>query len=627
MENQNRQKLFSQFPPVATSAWEDAITADLKGADYNRKLVWQTGEGFEVRPYYRAEDLKEIPFAQAAPGEFPFVRGTRKCNCWKIHQTIKVEDPEAANAEAVKALEAGTQSLGFNFTAKNVSQADLDTLLDGIDLKKTPVVFCGGHAVATVAKLMTEKVRAMGEARGEVRASFIIDPYINCLTLKGAFGCSEDGGKCIGKMASLVKDAEGLKMRFAGVNGQKFNDCGATITQELAFTLAVGHEYMVRMMEAGLSADQAAGTIRFSVSVGANYFMEIAKIRAARMLWANIVKAYDPKCGCSEKMNLHAVTSRWNQTVYDPYVNMLRGTTEAMSAAIAGVDSLEVLPFDATMRPAGAFSSRIARNTQLLLRHESHFDQVADPAGGSYYIEKLTAMIASAAWDIFKQVEEKGGYMAAFRAGWIQQQVEASATKAAQQIATRRRTLLGTNQFPNFAEKADESVTAETVIPGCGCSCACESKPGAVEPLRPFRGAMPFEQLRLRVDRSGRRPKAFMLTCGSLAFARARAQFSCNFFACAGIEVIDNTHFASLEEGAKAALAAGAEIVVICSSDDEYATLAPQAKELIGDKAILVVAGAPACQSELEEGGIRNFISVKSNVLDTLKYYLKELSL
>ncbi len=626
MANQKQSKLFSQFPPVPTEKWEEVIAADLKGADYHKKLVWQTGEGFEVRPYYRAEDLKGLTFMGAGAGEFPYVRGTKACNAWKIHQTLKVTDYAAANAEALRALASGTESLGFNFTSKEVSAAELDTLLKGIDLTKTPVVFCGNHAAAEVAAVMIEKIKAMGEKGKEVRAAFIVDPYINCLTLKGAFGCSEDGGKCIDKIAALAKAAEGLHVRVAGVNGHQFNSCGSTIVQELAFTISVGHEYLVRLMDAGLTVDQAAQAIRFSMSVGANYFMEIAKVRAARMLWASIVKAYAPKCSCSEKMNLHAVTSRWNMTAYDPYVNMLRGTTEGMSAAIAGVHSLEVLPFDAPFRPATDFSSRIARNVQLLLKHESHIDQVVDPAGGSYYIENLTQSIADQAWALFKQVEEKGGYMAAFKAGWIQEQVGASAAKKEQQIATRRLTLLGTNQFPNFSEKADAAITAETVTPGA-CSCKCTEKKEGLNPLRPFRGAMAFEQLRLQVDRSGKKPRAFMLTCGALAFARARAQFACNFFACAGIEVVDNTYFASVEEGAKAALASKAEIVVICAADDDYAILAPQAKALLGDKAILVVAGAPASQPELEEKGITNFISVRSNVLETLRNYVKQLGL
>ncbi len=627
MSKQKEQKLFEQFPPVPTEKWEEVITADLKGADYRKKLIWQTGEGFEVRPYYRAEDLAGIGFMGAAPGEFPFVRGTRACNAWKVHQTIAVESPEKANAEALRALAAGTGSLGFSIKGKEFTAAQLDALLKGIDLQKTPVVFSGNHAAAVIAGLMIARVHAMGEAGKEVHASFVIDPYMNCLSKKGAFGCSADGSKCMEQIAALAKQADGLRMRFAGVGGEMFGDSGSTIVQELAFTLAVGHEYLVRLMDAGLTADQAAKTIRFSMSVGANYFMEMAKIRAARMLWANIVKEYKPATECAEKMHLHGVTSRWNMTAYDPYVNMLRGTTEAMSAAIAGVHSLEVLPFDAAIRPATEFGSRIARNVQLLLKYESHFDQVADPAGGSYYIENLTASIAGQAWNLFKEVEAKGGYMAAFQAGFIQDQVEASAAKKDQEIATRRRTLLGTNQFPNFSEKADKDVTEATVIPGSGCSCKCSAPAPDARVLKPYRGAMAFEQLRLRTDRSGRAPKAFMLTCGQLAFARARAQFSCNFFACAGIDVVDNTYFASVEEGVKAALASKAEIVVICAADDDYATLAPQAKALLGDKAIFVVAGAPASQPELETQGIKNFISVRNNVLETLKYYQKELGI
>ncbi len=345
--------------------------------------------------------------------------------------------------------------------------------------------------------------------------------------------------------------------------------------------------------------------------------MEMAKFRAARMLWANIVKAYGPEKECACKMFTHAVTSAWNQTVYDPYVNMLRGTTEAMSASIAGVHSLEVLPFDASYGEPDEFSKRIARNAELLLKHESHFDQVVDPAGGSYYIETLTQSIAAEAWKLFLEIEEKGGYTAAYEAGFIVERVKASAAAKDKAIATRRQILLGANQYPNFTETADAKIG----------ECAVERAEAKGNVLLPYRGAMAFEQMRLHVDRSGKAPKAFMLTCGSLAMARARAQFSCNFFACAGIKVQDNTFFKSIEEGVEAALAAKADIVVVCASDDDYATAAPRVKELLGDKAILVVAGAPACAPELEAQGITNFINVKSNVLETLKYYLKELGI
>ena len=254
---------------------------------------------------------------------------------------------------------------------------------------------------------------------------------------------------------------------------------------------------------------------------------------------------------------------------------------------------------------------------QKALKHESHFDQVVDPAGGSYYIENLTDSIANEAWKLFREIEEKGGYTAAYESGFIVERVKASAAAKDKNIATRREILLGANQYPNFTEVAGKELTEAAV-----------TRPVSEgNTLAPYRGSMAFEAMRLHVDRSGKAPKAFMLTCGSLAMARARAQFSCNFFACAGIKVIDNTFFKSIEEGVKAALESKAEIVVVCASDDDYAEAAPKVKELLGDKAILVVAGAPACMPELEAQGIKNFINVKSNVLETLKFYLKEMGI
>lgn len=643
MADNKQGKLFAEFPPVSTEQWEAVIAADLKGADYEKKLVWRTAEGFNVRPYYRAEDLTKVPFVGTHPGCFPFVRGTRKCNDWRVHQTVSVDDPKKANEKALAALNAGCDSIGFCIARDEFSEKDLDVLLGGIVLTAIDVVFCGKN-VRAVAEKMLPRLEKLDPA--QVRISFAIDPIVRKLSLEGEFGCGGNGENCFANIAALAAKFEKFpKVRLVGVGGDKFNASGSTIVQELAFTLSVGHEYLVKLMEAGLSIDRAAEIVRFTMAVSSNYFMEIAKFRAARLLWANIVNGYKPASDCPAKMFAHAATSKWNQTVYDPYTNMLRGTTEAMSAAIAGVNSLEVTPFDDAFETPTDFSRRIARNVQLLLKHESHFDQVSDPSGGSYYIETLTNNIAAEAWKLFLEVEDKGGYIAAFRSGFITGAVEASAAAKDKAVATRRTILLGANQYPNFTEVAGENVTAKDVKPaGCdpNCKCAeggkctcdddCDCKNGGVCTcgkivLRPYRGAMPFEQIRLTTDRSGKTPTAFMLTCGTLAMARARAQFACNFFACAGIRVTDNTFFASVEEGAKAALAAKADIVVICASDDDYTTLAPEAKKLLGGKAILVVAGAPASQAELEAQGITHFISVKSNVLETLKGYLKELGL
>lgn len=615
MANTKREKLFTEFPPVSTEQWEAAIAVDLKGADYERKLVWRTGEGFNVRPYYRAENLEGIQFLGSQAGEFPYVRGTRANNHWRVHQTVEVNCPKEANAEALKLLNSGVDSLGFEIAKEDFTAADLDELLRDICVPAISLVF-SGKGTGNVAELVIAKLEKEGTI-AEADVAFAIDPLVKGLSTKGDF-CSPNGEKCFARIATLIKKTAAYKhIRIVTVSADIFSNAGSTIVEELAFALSAGNEYLARLTDAGLTVDEAARKLRFSFAVTSNYFMEIAKLRAARMLWANIVKAYNPEKNCAGKMMIHATTSKWNQTVYDPYVNMLRGTTEAMSAAIGGVYSMEVTPFDRSFETPSEFAKRIARNVELLLKHESHFDQVVDPAGGSYYVENLTQSIAAEAWKLFLEIEQKGGYTEAYKAGVIKERVEASAAAKDKAIATRRQSLLGANQFPNFTEVAPKEITEDAV-----------KRPQAEgNVLTPYRGAMAFEEMRLHVDRSGKEPKAFMLTCGNLAMARARAQFSCNFFACAGIRVIDNTFFKSVEEGVKAALESKAQIVVVCASDDDYAEVAPKVKELLGGKAILVVAGAPACTPELEAQGIKNFINVKSNVLETLKFYLKEMGI
>lgn len=350
--------------------------------------------------------------------------------------------------------------------------------------------------------------------------------------------------------------------------------------------------------------------------------MEIAKFRAARMLWAKIVEAYEPKNLEIAKMNIHATTSKFNQTIYDPYVNMLRGTTESMSATIAGVDSLSVTPYNVAFEKTNDFADRIARNTQILLKEESYFDKITDPAGGSYYIENLTNSIAEHAWKLFQEIEAKGGYVEAFKAGFIQEQVNESANKRLLNIATRREVLLGTNQYPNAQERMESQYDEETII-----TKSTKRDDAIAEPIRPFRGAEQMELLRVKTDKAKATPKAFMLTIGDLTMRKARAGFASGFFACAGFEVIDNLGFESVEEGVKAAMDQKADIVVVCSSDDEYMEVAPATLEQIGDKAITVVAGYPKIVDELKAKGLKHFIHVKSNLIETLQGFQEELGI
>ena len=621
------EKLFTEFPPVTTEQWDAVIIKDLKGADYEKKLVWNTHEGFPVRPYYRDENRKDFKSEGEMPGQFPFVRGTKNDNNWLTRQDICLcNGIEKANEEALDILNKGVESLGFILAdKKDLSVGEMEALLKGISIPAVEINFrgcCPKHSAETLKSFLAVTGK-QGVRPEDVRGSFDFSP-LHRLTVKGSF-CEE---KAFGYLAEAVRMvADFPKIKVINVHAFDFNDAGSSLVQELAFGVAIGSEYIAKLTELGFDAKEIAKRIRFTFGISSNYFMEIAKFRAARVVWANIVKAWGVDCDCACKMHVHAVTSQWNQTVYDAYVNMLRGTTETMSAAIAGVDSIEVLPFDHVFRAPGEFSNRIARNLQSILKEESHFNKIVDPAAGSYYIETLTQSIIDASWKLFKEVEEKGGYTAAFKAGFVQEQVKAVSDKKDKLLAQRRETLLGTNQFPNFLEKAGEEITKDIVTRDSACcqakACGCDEK--MAEPIRPYRGAQPFEAMRLATDRGERQPMAFMLTFGNLAMCRARAQFSSNFFAVAGIKVVDNNRFSSIEEGVEAALKAKADIVVACSADDEYLENVPKIARLIGDKAIVVVAGDPECRPALEEQGVKNYIHVKCNVLDTLKEYQKAL--
>jgi len=301
---------------------------------------------------------------------------------------------------------------------------------------------------------------------------------------------------------------------------------------------------------------------------------------------------------------------------------MLRTQTEAMSATLGGADSLTVQPFDTIYKDSDVFSERIARNQQLLLKEESHFDKVTDPSAGSYYIENLTDNIAKQAWALFVEVEDKGGYLEALKEGFVQAKVSEVADKRKKAIATRRENLLGTNQFPNGNE-----TVAEVAGNASSCSTKCCSGDQVITPIVKFRGAEEFEALRLTTEKAEKTPKVFMLTYGNLNMRLARSQFSANFFECAGYDTIDNNGFVTVEEGVEAAKAAKADIIVLCSSDDEYVDAAPAAFKAINGEAIFVVAGAPKCADDLKAKGITNFVNVRSNVLETLQGFSKELGL
>ena len=614
-----KEKLFSEFAPVSTEEWMAKITADLKGVPFEKKLVWKTGEGFNVNPFYRAEDIEGLKTTESLPGEFPYVRGTKKDNDWKVRQNIEVCCFKGANEKALDLLTKGVTSLGFIIKGDEVNEENIATLLEGICPASVELNFntCNCKAEKLIG-ILADYFKGKGVDAEKCYGSVNYDAFKKPL-VKG-----KENSEWVEGAAAVLKAGQALpNYRVLAVNAFLFNNAGAYISQELGYALAWGNELMAKLTEAGFTADEVAKKIKFNLGISSNYFMEIAKFRAARWLWAEIVAAYKPACECACKMIAHAQTSEWNMTVYDAHVNLLRSQTEAMSAALAGVDSITVRPFDKIYQTPDDFSERIARNQQLLLKEECHLDKVVDPSAGSYYVEVLTNSLADVAWKLFLEVEEKGGFSVAVNAGEIQNAVNASNVARKKAVATRREILLGSNQYPNFTE-----VAADKIQEKGSCCCGGGHCGEATIPALDFsRGASEFEALRMTTEKSGKTPKVFMLTIGNLAMRLARSQFSANFFGCAGYKIIDNLGFDTVEAGVEAAVKAGAEIVVLCSSDDEYAEFAPAAYKALAGRAEFVVAGAPACADDLKAQGIDQFVNVKSNVLETLKAFNAKLGI
>lgn len=603
---EKREKLFDQFSPVSPEEWRAKAEVDLKGADFDKKMIWRTNEGFNVQPLYRGVDIKDFKTIDSLSGEYPYVRSTRTNNVWLVRQDIKVENAKAANAKALDVLNKGVTALGFKL-CKGI-EIDLDTLLDGIytDVVEINFTICPSRAIE-LAKALVAYLQKKGTAEKFV-GSIDYNPYKKQLKAGKHLPAN-----IADEAAELLKIVEPVKhLRVLSVNSEMLSNAGAFIYQELGYALAWGNEWMAQLTDKGFSADEVAHRIKFNMGVSTIYFMEIAKFRAARMLWAQIVKQYNPECDCACKMVVNASTARFTQTLFDSHVNLLRSQTQAMSAALACVDEITVTPFDAPYSEGDDFSERIARNQQILLMEESHLDKVVDPAGGSYYVEELTMSLAQVAWKLFLEVEDNGGFMAMVANNEIANAVNASAASRFDKVAKRKEQLLGTNQFPNFTEVSGDK-RAMT------CCCGCHEAEEGVVTLNSKRLASGFEELRQTTEQAEHTPVVFMLTIGNLAMRLARAQFSDNFFGCAGYKLIDNNGFATVEEGVEAAMAAKADIVVLCSSDAEYPELIPGTLKALDGRAEFVLAGPET--DEFKEMGVTNFINVRTNVLSTLKAF------
>ncbi|MEW9668802.1 methylmalonyl-CoA mutase family protein [Ammoniphilus sp. 3BR4] len=684
---------FEEFSIPTYDEWRQAAEKALKGASFDEKLVTQTYEGIEIHPLYRQENIQNLPHAGSLPGFAPYVRGTRTLGYlarpWEVAQEIKAPTPKEFNRQARHDLERGQTMLNLVLDKPSLSgmdpdQADmgevmthglsifsledLETALDGIDLERIPVYIQAGPSalplIAFVAALMEKRNLRVDQLRGCIGA----DP-IGFLAAEGTLKNGLDSA--LDAMAKTVLWSEEFAphVQTISVQGHPYHNGGAHAVQELAFTLAAGVEYILALQERGIDINRSAKQIGFSFSVGSHFFMEIAKIRAARMLWANIIQAFggDEE---AQKMRIHARTSSWNKTLHDPYVNMLRGTAEAFAGVVAGVDSLHVAPFDEVLRESDEFSRRISRNIQLILESEAHLGRVIDPAGGSWYVEALTDEVAQKTWELFQKVEAEGGMLASLLSGWPQQHIAEVFNKRLANISRRKEKIVGTNMYPNLQEPKlasqngltdKKKARVESVLqfrknrqladtpasPGSFSvrQAIQQVQKGAtlgqitklfqnkdascltVRPVLAARAAEPFEALRAAAEsfkeKTGALPQVFLANMGSIGQYKARADFCTGFFQVGGFQVQGSQGFAETEDAVQAAAASGALVTIICSSDEAYPDIVPTLSKQLKEKCpgmTVMVAGQPAAErmDQFKQAGVDDFIHIRSNCYEML---------
>jgi methylmalonyl-CoA mutase len=442
----SNNKLFNDFPPVIPGQQKERIIKDLNGSDYGT-VLWRTIDDLIFEPFYSIEDLQQSELKNHLPGVYPFLRGNQKNgNNWEIRQDIKVVDDKSANQKALDILNKGVNSIGFITVS-----AKIDILLSGILIEFMEINFINSSNSIEIFKNLVLHTKNRNLNPLQIKGSVNFEPLADMLSTGELNDAWETNA-----VSLATEIIEGGFTFFRGINvsGDIFHNSGASIVQELAFTLAQGNEYLVSLTNK-LSIDQIAPVLQFTFATGSSYLMEIAKIRAARLLWTKITEQYKPQHDCTAVTYIHCKTSSYTSTIADTYNNLLRATTQTMSAAIAGANSISVTPFDEAVKEADDFSERLARNIQIICAEEAFLNKVADPAGGSFYIEKLTESIAQAAWDLFRIIESKGGFIAACKEGFIQDEIEKTALHRMQELKNGNNVMVGVNKYINKQESVN----------------------------------------------------------------------------------------------------------------------------------------------------------------------------
>ncbi len=697
-------RLLEEFPSVQYEDWRKIVETELKGAPFDKRMFTATYEGITLKPIYRSEDTAKLPHVGSVPGRAPFVRGSSAAGYlqhpWDISQGIHCASAAEFNQAARNSLSRGLNALNIvldkatrhgldpdwaqpeDVGCGGLSVAtveDLGKALEGIDLETVSLFVRSGASAMPFAVLLAALLRKRKQSATGLHGCVEMDP-LGVLSHEGSLPQSLAGA--YREMASFTRwaVAHAPNLQTICVHSRAWHEAGANAVQELAFTLATGVEYLREMNDRELDTNVVGPRVRFAVTIGEHFFMEIAKLRALRLLWSRAVEAF----GGDEKAQrpcLHVRTSHWNKTVADPHNNILRATVEAFAGAVGGCDSMQVGAFDEVFRTPDDFSQRLARNTQLVLQKECELAHVIDPAGGSWYVESLTADLARRAWSLFQEVEKRGGMAAALAAGFPQEAVAATAAEKIKAVRQRGTSIIGVNQYANPKEQAPQvavatqpeafhqrrvrqissyrtsledaenegvlaklsniiglkdielfEAAADAALAGATLgeivrALRIHDRPcPPVQPVLLTRPALAFEKLRAAAERhalgKGRPPRVFLCNMGDFKEHKARADFARGFFAAGGYEVISSGAFTTPADAALAFANSQAPVAVICSTDERYPALVPLlAAEIRAQttRAIIILAGYPKEQVEAhKKSGIDEFIHARADAVEVL---------
>ena len=705
-------KILDDFPPVSYDTWKPQAVADLKGVPFEKKMITHTYEGIDIQPIYTPESWPSANDPSGFPGSRPYTRGTRplghSLDGWDVRQEVLHPEPAEVNRIVLEELDNGVTSVELKLDAAAsagldaddprsaglcgrdgvmvYSLGDLDQALKGVQMDVVPVSLEAGAAFLPAAALLAALWEETGVEGWKVLGAFNADP-LGALMRDGALPQPLDVA-----LLHMTDLAAWTTSHLPNVNSVRvstavYHHAGANSVQDLAFAMGTAVEYLRAMTAAGLEFDAAVRQIAFHETVGCKFFQSIAKLRAIRKLWAKVMEACGADVKAASGLRLIVETSRRVMTHRDPWVNLLRNTAASFAGAVGGADAIITLPMDAAAGLSVESTRRLARNTQLILQEECQLNQTVDPAGGSWFLEKLTDEMAERAWSLFQQVEGLGGMITAVTGGWVRDQFQAVEKRREQDIATRKAAITGVSEhttvfekdlsrpapdYPELRTKAagrllkwrhdrrqSNSVAAlgavvaksrrgselmasavEAARAGAtiGELTSTLAEPGAnrqgasTPSLASHPYAAAYEQLRDMVDayaqaHGGERPQIFLANIGTRREFLARSNYARDFFEAGGFEPVDNDGFTDAQAAAAAFAASRAEIAVICSTDARYATDVEQvaARLLAAGARIVVLAGNPGSnEARYRAAGVNQFIFIKCNVLEILRSLLHQ---